>query len=569
LLLKKDTLFTFNRHFLLFGILAATCIPFLEFTKTILLETPALELSKIPITSAQTASQADLLASENKLAFSLENILGIIYVFGVLVLSIRFLYQLFSLWLFLKKYAVQKVNGLRLIEVPEAISPFSFFNYMVYNPNTHPKGELDMILKHEKVHIRQHHSLDILISNLLVIVQWFNPLAWGYKKSIEENLEFIADRNTAEQVHSKKEYQLALVKASFPTVLPALTNHFYKSFIKKRIIMLNKTNSNRRSALKATLILPLLAVFLWSFNVKEETKYVEISAQTNPAETIAPKKQESETKPLQKKAVLHKASSEKAPTTLTKTEKTVKAKTPLKDKYRVKINKNTTDAELKAIKENVKANYGITFNYATTRNDKNEIISINISYSGNGNNGNYQISQDSAIDEFYFFVDDNGKTGFWSEAAEKRRKKHAAKRKMMMEKRNTEMEERREEMKVRQKKMHERFEDQKEEMKERREAMEDRKQAMKARMETRMHDSSNSGTTTERTYQNDSKYTVHSATDAQEPLYYVDGKEISKKELQLIPAKNIDKVNVLKGKMALKKYGGKGVNGVVEITTKK
>lgn len=549
LLLKKETLFNINRRFLLFGILAAVLLPFLQFTKTVILESPV--LGSLP-TSAFALN--GLNAQNSNPFYSVENILIIIYATGLLVLLSRFIYQLFTLFLLLKKHPTTKRNGYKLIEVSEAISPFSFFNYVVFNPLLHTEKELGMILAHEKVHIRQYHSVDVLISNLLIIVQWFNPLAWAYKKSIEENLEFIADRNTAEQVASKKEYQLALVKATSVLLQPALTNYFYKSFIKKRIIMLNKTNSKKRNALKATIILPLLAIFLWSFNVNEVTKYVEIQQEKTKTETSIIEKGVSNS--ISEEKLVTSDATEPLRTKASKNNNipTIVKKTSTQDRFRVKIDKSTTYARLQEIKEELKDKYSVELSYAAIRNKSNEITSLTLSYNGNGNNGNYQLSQDQGIDEFFFFVDDDGKTGFWSEAAEKRHKESLDKRIMIMDKRDLKLEERNDKMK-------EHHKERKMMMEERRTEMIERRNEINANYPN----ASSSDTKEDRNFPNSKKY----IKNADDPLYYIDGEETSKKELEQLLPDNIEKVNVLKGEKALKKYGGKGVNGVIEITTKK
>ena len=198
---------------------------------------------------------------------------GSLYLAGMLFMGIRLVWQLRSLFKLFNTYPSLKQNGFTYVQVDKKISPFSFFRYIVYNPELHDPEEMEMILKHEEVHASQFHSFDVLLANLLVIIQWGNPLAWFYTKRIEENLEYIADSETAQQVPSKKAYQLALVKASSPSMLPALTNSFYQSFIKKRIVMLNKSTSKSKNVWKLSIILPLLALFLWGFNVKEEIVY--------------------------------------------------------------------------------------------------------------------------------------------------------------------------------------------------------------------------------------------------------------------------------------------------------
>lgn len=150
------------------------------------------------------------------------------------------------------------------------IGPFSFFNYIVYNPEIHTSQELEFILKHEMVHAGQRHTLDLLLGNLLTCFLWFNPLAWAYKKGIIQNLEFIADRETVDAISSKKEYLHTLVKVSFRDLQPALSNSFYKSFIKKRILMLNNNKTSTENLWKISFVFPALLAFMLVFNVQTE-----------------------------------------------------------------------------------------------------------------------------------------------------------------------------------------------------------------------------------------------------------------------------------------------------------
>ncbi|MDN3596996.1 M56 family metallopeptidase [Zunongwangia endophytica] len=149
------------------------------------------------------------------------------------------------------------------------IKPFSFFNNIVYNPKKHQQKDLKLILKHEQIHARQWHSLDVIFISILCVVFWFNPFIWLYKKVIVQNLEFLADQDAVATIASKKEYQKALVMASVG-MQPAMTNQFYQSFIKKRIIMLNKSKK-KNTSWKTILVIPFLCLFLYSFNLKKES----------------------------------------------------------------------------------------------------------------------------------------------------------------------------------------------------------------------------------------------------------------------------------------------------------
>ena len=96
------------------------------------------------------------------------------------------------------------------MQVDQKVLPFSFFNYIVYNPSLHAATDLETILKYEKEHCKQKHSLDVIAAQLFLIFQWFNPFAWLYQKEVAQNIEYAADEATLRQVHSKKEYQYVL-----------------------------------------------------------------------------------------------------------------------------------------------------------------------------------------------------------------------------------------------------------------------------------------------------------------------------------------------------------------------
>jgi hypothetical protein len=352
-----------------------------------------------------------------------------------------------------------------------------------------------MILKHEQAHAFQWHSADIILANLLIVIQWANPLAWLYKKSVEENLEYLADNATIIKVTSKKDYQLALVKASSAENIPALTTNFYKSFIKKRIIMLNKRTSKKHHVAKVAAVLPLLAVFLWSFNVKETIAYNEVASEPVseeiPPEIISTENMEPETVIDTRETVDYSSeeniavavASEQANALTTDENASDIVETvslvQLDKKVEFKITKNTSDAELEKIKADLKRDHNVDFNYSTTRNKDDEIIAISIQYSGNGSNGNYSISDDEAISDFVFYMDEDGRSGFYSEEMKERSAARAyasaermKERELAIVKRREGSDKMREEITVRRKAV-------RDEMNERRKEMNDKRRALK------------------------------------------------------------------------------------------
>ena len=450
LFLRKQTHFKVHRVFLISGVIASLVLPFVYFTQTIIVDIPAVQNNVLLTPVGETVPMESIPVEE---PINWWNVLWYTYIIGVGIMLLRFLTQLVSLWTVISRNPVRKLDGFHYVRVTKKLAPFSFFNYIVYNPDLHTEDELQMILKHEQAHAFQWHSADILLASVLLILQWANPFAWLYKKSVEENLEFMADNATIITVPDKKDYQLALVKASSAQYVPALTTNFYKSFIKKRIIMLNKRTSKKYHVLKVAAVLPLLAIFLWSFNVKQdiaynilpseavpelpinETTVTDIVSSETPEDVITENTVSAAEEEVPSEASL--VTIEGGESMLAKAQLAANSVVLMQD-LELKITKNTTDAQLKEIKAKIKKDHGIDLTYNVERNSNDEITRIQLSYSGNGNNGNYSIHDDEGISDFVFYVDDEGRTGFYSEEVEARRAERAYARAARLSERATE-----------------------------------------------------------------------------------------------------------------------------------
>ena len=194
LLLKNDTSFDLNRKFLLTGLFAAILLPSVYFTKKVVVEATALPIattdySEIAIPALDQGTNWWIIA-------------GITYLLVLCVLMLRFIFRLYKIMKMIYSLPNHSSGKFTYVHTPEEMSPFSFFNYIVFNPDLHTKEELDLILTHETVHSRQLHSLDILLSNLVSCFLWFNPICRGYKNCIAQNLEYIADSKTVMMLFS-------------------------------------------------------------------------------------------------------------------------------------------------------------------------------------------------------------------------------------------------------------------------------------------------------------------------------------------------------------------------------
>ena len=132
-----------------------------------------------------------------------------------------------------------------------------------------------MIVSHEKIHVREKHTFDILFTEILFLFQWFNPFAWLMKGAIKNNLEYKTDDEIA-KIFNPQKYQLAMVAlADKKGVAPFLTA-LNGSQLKNRIIMMKKKTGNKFAFVKQLIVLPLLAILVMGLSNKEvKTKLVQ------------------------------------------------------------------------------------------------------------------------------------------------------------------------------------------------------------------------------------------------------------------------------------------------------
>ena len=269
LLLQRDTFFKHSRWFLMLGLSLALIIPLFVFP--VYIEYYAQSNVNLP-----NLTTGDIIATASNSSLAAVDYVVIIYTLGVTFFMIRFLFQMVSLALVLTRNKKEKRGSYTFVQTQTEISPFSFFKWIAYNPEHFTSVELEQIIAHEKVHACQYHSIDVLICQLISIAFWFNPFIWLYNKEVKQNLEFLADQETVISEGCKKTYQYTLLKTSVLNPQLALSNNFYNSSVKKRIVMLGKSRSKKVNQLKYLLTIPFITMFIMCFNAQEVAVYKDI-----------------------------------------------------------------------------------------------------------------------------------------------------------------------------------------------------------------------------------------------------------------------------------------------------
>jgi TonB family protein len=266
LLLRRETFFQLNRFYLVGSAILSFMVPLMQadwarnLFITQRIKQTIYHLDPVVIYQIPAAPSQHL---------TIGQVLAIIYIGGIILLASRFILQLIVL-----RYNI-KYN--------DSEDAYSFFKTIKLGDTLNNHG---VIMAHEEVHARQWHSADVLLIEAIMIINWFNPAVYFYRKAIKHIHEFIADRNALKSGTSKQEYALLLLSETFKTPAHELVNPFFNhSLLKQRILMLQKNNSQRTALLKYGLSAPLFALMLILSSATIHTNQV-ITIINNKAEQV-------------------------------------------------------------------------------------------------------------------------------------------------------------------------------------------------------------------------------------------------------------------------------------------
>ncbi|HNP17643.1 MAG TPA: TonB family protein [Fulvivirga sp.] len=291
--LRKEVDFKFRRGYILLSaiiIIASPLIklPFLgvegiNIVKDI--ETIILPELVIGDATAAVSTQYDSYLSIGKAV-------GLVYLGITSLLALNFLFQLFQIGWFYKSFNRKstKINGYKIIETNGVLPTFSFFRVIFFDNSINLNlDEKNRIIEHEIVHIRQFHSLDIVLTEIIKIIFWYNPIAWYFKNEAQDLHEFLADREVIKTT-DQENYNSLLAKMTLTKAHLSLGHHFNKSKTLKRIAMM-KFENKRVNQWKRAIIIPLvmLTVVVISCNdeiMQDVNTVMETASQTEMPEDL-------------------------------------------------------------------------------------------------------------------------------------------------------------------------------------------------------------------------------------------------------------------------------------------
>lgn len=263
LVCTRDTFFRSRRFILIVSLVLPFILPFIDVREWLESRDRMIMLTHFDYSAVLPEIVVGSEAAETgNRVFVLSEWIGYLYLAGVLVLLVRLAVQAFSLSRLIVRMPEKEINGVRVKCLNDPSGPFSFFGWIFMNPAAVKEDEISEILTHEMAHVKQHHSVDVLLAEMVSICCWMNPFAWLLKREVRLNLEFLADRKVMEAGFATKSYQYHLLGLAYNHKY-GLSNNFNFSHLKQRIIMMNKKKSNAAGHIKyALFVLPAFALLV-------------------------------------------------------------------------------------------------------------------------------------------------------------------------------------------------------------------------------------------------------------------------------------------------------------------
>lgn len=263
LLLENSSMHHFKRFYLLGSLVASLVIPILTVTYTV-----SIPASGSALETVRTASLSALPGQSPQGSPWMGYLNGLYFTVAFLLL-LKFVTNLFHLFRKIRAYPALAFPGGQLILHDRDEVPHSFMRFIFLNRNAYQSGAIPpSVLAHEKAHVRQRHSLDILLLEVLQVFLWVNPIFLLIKRASRLNHEFLADREVLYRGYSLHRYQQSLLSYSSSSYKPAWAHAINYSSIKKRLIIMKKHTPTPSKYLRFTLVLPLFLSLFYGFSNK-------------------------------------------------------------------------------------------------------------------------------------------------------------------------------------------------------------------------------------------------------------------------------------------------------------
>ncbi len=269
LLLRNNVFHKYNRFYLMAAVCMSLLLPLIKIN---FWQPPVAQPAPI-IQVLQAVSNSDdymdnIIVAAPSPEFEVAQLYPFVYVAVSLVLFIILLQTLFSIYKLVKKYPGQIIDTISFVNTDAKSTPFSFFNYIFWNNSIDIESTTGhQIFKHELAHVQEKHSHDKIFINSLLIFFWCNPFFWLIRKEVNMIHEFIADKKAVEDSDTAS-FAAMILQAAYPQHQFQLTNNFFYSPIKRRLLMLTKNKNPKVNYWGRVMALPLLLIIFAAFTFK-------------------------------------------------------------------------------------------------------------------------------------------------------------------------------------------------------------------------------------------------------------------------------------------------------------
>lgn len=269
--LRNKLFHQWNRFYLLASLFIAVLLPFVQFTLWHQQQEetqPAYQMLQTITTGENWFEAPETAPKTASSVFTIENVSIVLYMLVSLFIFCGFLFAVARIFRIYKSYQHWKLEQLVFVDTDAKGTPFSFFQYIFWNrkiPLDSAQGQ--QIFAHELIHVKEKHSWDKLFINLLLVVFWINPFFWIIRKELTMIHEFIADRKSLKDGDTAS-FAAMILAAAYPGYTLPLSNPFFYSPLKRRLLMLNRLNTPKVGYISRLLLLPLLTLLFVAFAVK-------------------------------------------------------------------------------------------------------------------------------------------------------------------------------------------------------------------------------------------------------------------------------------------------------------
>jgi TonB family protein len=259
LFLRNLAFFQVNRVYLLVAIIFSLALPLITITPPVTIGNYTSFIQEVTITAHIQGNTV----APGKQPFDYGKIIPAIYLAGAMLLGLRFITRIAGLALLISGNRSTRHRNKHIVSIETEQSPFSFLNYIFINESLYRDEEKKKIIEHEMVHIRQFHSFDLILLEVLSIFQWFNPVAWLIRRSMLEIHEYLADEQIIRTGTSIPAYQSLLVALQVGNGSYPLANNFNRSLTLSRIRMMTRIKPAGWKKLNVVILLPALILLVF------------------------------------------------------------------------------------------------------------------------------------------------------------------------------------------------------------------------------------------------------------------------------------------------------------------